>query len=68
MRTTSYKWKALITVAMGTMMATMDASITSIALPVLTEVFEKDLSVVMWVTVAYILVSSSLTRILCIRM
>ena len=53
----------MITVAMGTMMATMDASITSIALPVLTEVFEKDLSVVMWVTVAYILVSSSLTLI-----
>ncbi|MBW1782553.1 MAG: DHA2 family efflux MFS transporter permease subunit [Deltaproteobacteria bacterium] len=64
MGTPSYKWKALVTVAMGTMMATMDASITTIALPVLTEVFDKDLSVVMWVTVAFILVSSSLMLIL----
>ncbi len=63
MDTTSYKWRALITVAMGTMMATMDASITTIAFPVLAQVFEKDLAVVMWVTVAYILVSSSLMLI-----
>jgi len=60
---TSYKWRALLTVAMGTMMATMDASITTIALPPLTKVFQKDLTVVMWVTVAYILVSSSLMLI-----
>jgi EmrB/QacA subfamily drug resistance transporter len=64
MNTPSYKWRALITVAMGTMMATMDASITTIAFPVLTRVFETDLAVVMWVTVAYILVSSSLMLIL----
>ncbi|MFO7600313.1 MAG: DHA2 family efflux MFS transporter permease subunit [Candidatus Desulfacyla sp.] len=63
METTPYKWRALITVAMGTMMATMDASIITIAFPVLTEVFEKDLAVVMWVAVAYILVSSSLMLI-----
>jgi len=63
MDTTPYKWRALITVAMGTMMATMDASIANIALPALTEVFEKDLDVVMWVSVAYILVSSSLMLI-----
>jgi len=44
-------------------MATMDASIANIALPVLTGVFQKDLDVVMWVTVAYILVSSSLMLI-----
>ena len=59
----SYKWKALITVAMGTMMATMDASITTIAFPELTRVFHTDLATVMWVTVAYILVSSSLMLI-----
>ena len=29
----NYKWKALITVAMGTIMATMDASITNISFP-----------------------------------
>ncbi|OQX64763.1 MAG: hypothetical protein B5M55_05485 [Desulfococcus sp. 4484_242] len=64
MDTTSYKWRALIPVAMGTLMATMDASITNIALPVLAENFKKDLTVVMWVTVAYILVSSSLMLIM----
>jgi len=58
-----YKWKALLTVAMGTMMATMDASITTIAFPELTRVFETDLATVMWVAVAYILVSSSLMLI-----
>ncbi len=58
-----YKWKALLTVAMGTMMATMDASITTIAFPELTRVFHTDLSTVMWVAVAYILTSSSLMLI-----
>jgi EmrB/QacA subfamily drug resistance transporter len=54
-----YKWKALVTVALGTMMATMDASITNIAFPVLTKVFKADLTTVVWVTVAYVLVSTS---------
>jgi EmrB/QacA subfamily drug resistance transporter len=58
-----YKWKALITVAMGTMMATMDASITTIAFPELTRAFKADLATIMWVAVAYILVSSSLMLI-----
>jgi EmrB/QacA subfamily drug resistance transporter len=58
------KWKALATVAMGTMMATMDASITNIAFPVLTRVFQTDLTIVMWVTVAYILVSTSLMLVI----
>ena len=55
----TYKWKALLTVALGTMMATMDASITNIAFPVLTKVFQADLTTVMWVTVAFVLVSTS---------
>lgn len=55
----TYKWKALLTVALGTMMATMDASITNIAFPVLTKVFKADLTTVVWVTVAYVLVSTS---------
>jgi len=53
------KWKVLITVAVTTMMATMDASITNIAFPVLTRIFDRDVSVVMWVTVAFVLVSTS---------
>jgi len=55
----TYKWKALITVAMGSMMATVDASITNIAFPILTETFHAELTTVMWVAVAYILVSTS---------
>ena len=54
-----YKWKALLTVALGTMMVSMDASITNIAFPVLTKVFQADLTTVMWVTVAFVLVSTS---------
>jgi MFS family permease len=55
----TYKWKALVTVALGTMMVTIDASITNIAFPALTEVFQADLTTVMWVTVIFILVSTS---------
>ncbi|MBW1803186.1 MAG: MFS transporter [Deltaproteobacteria bacterium] len=54
-----YKWKVLITVAVGTFMATVDASITNIAFPILTKVFRAELTTVVWVTVAYILVSTS---------
>lgn len=54
-----YKWKALATVALGTMMATMDASITNIAFPALTRVFQADITIVMWVTVIFVLVSTS---------
>jgi EmrB/QacA subfamily drug resistance transporter len=63
MATLQYKWKALLTVAMGTMTASMDASITTIAFPELTRVFKTDLASVMWVAVGYILVSSSLMLI-----
>lgn len=53
-----YKWKALLTAALGTMLATLDASVINIAFPQLTRVFRTDLTTVMWVSVAYILVSS----------
>ncbi len=53
-----YKWKALITVALGTMLATLDASIINIAYPHLTRVFNVDLTTVIWVTLVYIIVSS----------
>lgn len=58
MRHLPYKWKALLTVAFGTMLATLDASVINIAFPQLTRVFHTDLTTVMWVSVAYILVSS----------
>ncbi len=53
-----YKWKALLTVAFGTMLATLDASVINIAFPQLTRVFHIDLTAVMWVTLVYIIVSS----------
>ena len=59
-----YKWKALATVAMGSIMGTMDASITNIAFPILTTIFRSDLTTVMWVALAYILVCSSLMLVL----
>ena len=59
-----YKWKALATVALGTLMGTMDASITNISFPVLTRVFQAELTTVMWVALVYILVCTSLMLIL----
>ena len=59
-----YRWKAMATVAMGTLMTSVDFSITNIAFPTLTRTFNKELTTVMWVTVAYILVSCSSTLIL----
>jgi len=57
---TWYKWKALATVALGTFMGTMDVSIVNISFPILTRELNTDLTTVMWVTLAYILVSTSL--------
>ncbi len=56
----NYKWLALLTVSIGTFMATLDASIVIISLSRLTEVFDTEPSVVLWVTIAYLLTSVSL--------
>ncbi|MBW2091310.1 MAG: MFS transporter [Deltaproteobacteria bacterium] len=56
----SYKWKALATVALGTFMGTMDVSIVNISFPILTKELKTELTTVMWVTLAYTLVSTSL--------
>lgn len=58
-----YKWLALLTVSIGTYMSTLIASIVNISFPRLTKVFNTDASVVMWVSVAYLLVSVSLVFI-----
>jgi EmrB/QacA subfamily drug resistance transporter len=55
----SYKWKALAPTAMGMFMATMDASITNIAFPILIEALRTDLPTVVWVTLAFTLVCTS---------
>jgi EmrB/QacA subfamily drug resistance transporter len=56
---TAYKWKALAPTAMGMFMATMDASITNIAFPILIEALHTDLPTVVWVTLAFTLVGTS---------
>ncbi|MFA5182999.1 MAG: MFS transporter [Syntrophales bacterium] len=60
MKQMPYQWKALLIVSLGAAMTTLDASIITIAFPELTRVFHTDLTTIMWITVAYILVSSSL--------
>lgn len=55
----AYQWKALIVVAMGNFLVTMDASITNIAFPAFTKTFQAELTTVIWVTLAYILTSAS---------
>jgi EmrB/QacA subfamily drug resistance transporter len=55
----SYKWKTLAPTAMGMFMATMDASITNIAFPILIETLHTDLTTVVWVTLAFTLVCTS---------
>jgi len=55
-----YKWLALIAVAIGTYMGTMDASIVNISFPTLSKTFGVDASVVLWVSVAYLLASTGL--------
>ncbi|MFH1490535.1 MAG: MFS transporter, partial [Pseudomonadota bacterium] len=59
-----YKWRALITVSTGAAMGTMDFSITNISFPVLTKVFQTELATVIWVTLIYTLVCTSLMLIL----
>ena len=60
----TYKWIALLTVAIGTFMGTLDFSIVNVSFPRLTKVFETDISSVSWVSVAPLLVSTSLMLIL----
>lgn len=60
----AYKWKAMITVALGTMMGTMDSSITNISFPILTRAFGVELTTIVWVTLAFILTSTSLLLVL----
>ena len=55
-----YKWLVLLTVSIGTFVGSLDGSITNIAYPRLTEVFNTDPSVILWVSVVYLLASISL--------
>lgn len=59
-----YKWKAFLTIALGTTMGAMDMSITNISFPILTEVFKAELATIMWVALSFSLVNTSLMLIL----
>lgn len=55
-----YKWLVLVTVGLGILTSTVDGSIINIALPELAEIFGVDASVILWVSVAYLLASIGL--------
>lgn len=57
----AYKWRALLAVAFGTFMATMDFSIVNVALPTLSREFDKPADVVVWATLASSLMVTGLT-------
>jgi hypothetical protein len=52
------KWLVLITVSIGSFMSGISSSMINISFPRLAEIFNTDASVVLWVTVAYLLVNT----------
>ncbi len=56
-----YKWRALLAVTFGTFMATMDFSIINVALPTLSDEFDRPPDVVVWASLTASLVSTGLT-------
>ena len=57
----AYKWRALLAVTFGTYMATMDFSIINVALPTLSDEFDRPPDVVVWASLTASLVSTGLT-------
>ncbi|MSP13511.1 MAG: DHA2 family efflux MFS transporter permease subunit [Chloroflexi bacterium] len=60
----SGKWWIWITVSCGSLMATIDASIVNIALPVLSDYFHTPLNTLAWVVIAYLLVITALLLVM----
>src|SRR5437762_13509044 len=56
-----YRWRALLAVAFGTFMATMDMSIVIVALPTFAREFHKSPDAVVWISVISSLVTTGLT-------
>ncbi len=54
------KWLAMLGIAMGVFMATLDASIVNISLPTLVKAFNSNLATIEWVILSYVLVLTSL--------
>lgn len=57
------RWFILANVALGTFMATLDASIVNVALPTMSEELRTNLGTLQWVVTAYLLTISSLLPI-----
>ena len=57
----AYKWRALIAVTFGTYMATMDFSIINVALPTLSDEFNRPADIVIWASLTASLVATGLT-------
>jgi len=58
-----HKWWIFASVAITTIMATLDSSIVNIALPIIRADFKVDIVVVEWVVVSYLLTISSLLMV-----
>lgn len=54
------KWWVMLVVGMGTFMGTLNSSVVTISLPVISNHFQAKLSLVAWVMMAYLLTASSL--------
>lgn len=59
-RRLDYKWRALLAVAIGTFMATLDSSIVNVTLPTLSRYFKVEITTVEWVTMVYLLTVTGL--------
>lgn len=55
------KWWVMLTVSVGTLLATIDGSIVNVALPRLVDELETTFSVIQWVVLAYLLTLAALT-------
>lgn len=55
-----YKWRAMLVVSIGTFMATLDASIVNLALPILRNYFNTDIATIEWVMLSYLLTVTTL--------
>lgn len=56
-----YKWRCLVAVCFGTFMATMDFSIVNVALPTLSDEFDRPADTVVWATLASSLMVTGIT-------
>ncbi len=59
-RRSNYKWWAFATVALGTFVSVLDQSSLSLALPLIADDLNASIPAVQWVTLAYMLATSSL--------